>query len=108
MITTGCDLDGTFLSGFRPPESEYVFVTGRLITDWSITIRQIGAERPLFMRPVWFPGNSPHWKSMIIQTMKLVKFYEDDIGQAQEIKRCCPQCQVVIIQNGQIVNGDFA
>lgn len=107
MTTTGCDLDGTYLSGFRPEETDYIFITGRKAPDWANTIRQVGIERLIYFRPIWFPGDSQHWKAMIIQQMKLTKFYEDDINQAREIKRTCPQCQVVIVKDGKIVDGDF-
>jgi hypothetical protein len=106
-MSVGCDLDGTYLSGFRPPEAEYVFITGRLTDDWKNTVNQVGSDRPLYLRPTWFPGDSQHWKAMLIQSLKITRFYEDDIYQAKEIKRICPQCTVVIIANGVIVNPDF-
>jgi len=103
----GCDLDGTYLSGFRPAEENYIFVTGRKADDWANTIRQVGAERVLYLRPIWFHGDSPHWKAFIIQTMGIIKFYEDEPGQAREIKRICPTCQVVLVRDGKIVDEDF-
>jgi hypothetical protein len=99
----GCDLDGTYLSGFRPPESDYVFITGRKVDDWTRTVEQVGSDRPLYLRPLWFPGSSPHWKAAMIQWLRITKFYEDEPGQAQEIRRRCPDCRVVMVKNGQIV-----
>lgn len=104
---TGCDLDGTYLSGFRPSESEYVFVTGRKTSDWCNTVRQVGIDRPLYLRPTLFPGDSPHWKAAVIQWLGITKFYEDERGQASEIKRICPACQVVLVQDGKIIDEDF-
>lgn len=101
----GCDLDGTYLSGFRPPENEYVFITGRTTDDWINTVRQVGSDRPLYLRPTWFPGDSPHWKAAVIQWLRITKFYEDDSNQAREIRRICPQCEVVMVRDGVIVPG---
>lgn len=104
-IVVGCDLDGTYLSGFRPQEAEYVFITGRKSDDWKNTVKQVGADRPLYLRPIWFPGDSPHWKAAVIQWLHLTKFYEDDPNQAREIRRICPNCEVVMVRDGKIVPG---
>lgn len=104
-VRVGCDLDGTYLSGFRPADADYVFVTGRTTGDWKNTVKQVGVERPLYLRPTGFPGDSPHWKAAVIQWLGLTKFYEDDEHQAAEIRRICPQCEVVMVKDGAIVPG---
>lgn len=101
----GCDIDGTYLSGFRPQEEDYVFISGRKTEDWENTVRQVGSDRPIYLRPPFFPGDSPHWKAAMIHAMQITKFYEDDVNQAKEIRRTCPLCLVVMVRDGQIVEG---
>lgn len=106
-MRVGCDIDGTYLSGFRTEEKDFVFITGRKTEDWGDTVRQLGTEHPLYLRPPWFPGDSPHWKAAMIQWLRIEKFYEDETGQAEVIARRCPDCQVVLIKAGQIVIDDY-
>jgi hypothetical protein len=99
----GCDIDGVLTTGFKPAEPDYVILSGRLQTDWKDTVKQIGVDRPIYLRPVSFPGTSQHWKAACIQWLGITKFYEDDEGQAKEIRRICPGCEVVMVRDGKIV-----
>jgi hypothetical protein len=90
-------------TGFRPPEADYVILSGRLQADWKDTVAQIGTSRPIYLRPPYFPGTSQHWKAACIQWLGITKFYEDDEGQARDIRKFCPQCEVVMVKDGKVV-----
>lgn len=99
----GCDLDGVLADGFVPPEADFAIVSGRKIDDWERTVKQVGTARPIYLRPPFFPGTSQHWKAHIIQCTGITRFYEDMRDQAEEIRRRCPACVVVLVNNGKIV-----
>lgn len=99
----GCDLDGVLADGFTPPEADFAVISGRHVDDWERTVRQVGAGRPIYLRPPFFPGTSEHWKSHIIQCTGITRFYEDRPEQAAEIRRCCPGCVVLLVKNGRVV-----
>lgn len=100
----GCDIDGVLTTGFRPEEADYVIISGRKTDDWPNTLELLGHDRRIYLRPIYFPGDSPHWKAAMIQWLKITKFYEDDLRQAREIRRICPECVVVLVKDGQVVD----
>jgi hypothetical protein len=100
----GCDIDGVLTTGFRPEEPDYVIISGRKTDDWPNTLKDFGGlDRRIYLRPLHFPGDSPHWKAAMIQWLKITRFYEDDPGQAREIRRICPECVVMIVKDGKVV-----
>jgi hypothetical protein len=99
----GCDLDGVLADGFMPPEAEFVIISGRHTDDWDRTLRQVGASRPIYLRPPNFPGDSPHWKAAMIQAMGITRYYEDRPEQAAEIRRVCPACVILLVENGKVI-----
>lgn len=101
----GCDIDGVLVAKvpFVVPESDYVIISGRKTDDWPNTLKSLGHERRIYLRPVYFPGDSPHWKAAMIQWLGVTKFYDDDPNQAREIRRICPGCIIGLIKDGKIV-----
>jgi hypothetical protein len=99
----GCDLDGVLADGFTPEEADFAIISGRHTDDWGRTLGQVGATRPIYLRPPHFAGDSPHWKAAMIQAMGITKFYEDDPNQAREIRRICPKCTVCLVRGGRVV-----
>jgi hypothetical protein len=99
----GCDIDGVLASGFVPAEAEFCAISGRRTDDWDRTIGQIGASRPIYLRPQYFPGEAGEWKAAIIMTTGITKFYEDMRDQAEVIRRICPRCVVHLVEGGRVV-----
>ncbi len=99
----GCDLDGVLADGFTPHEQDFAIISGRFTDDWDRTLSQVGTSRPIYLRPPYFAGDSPHWKAAIIQATGITKFYEDDANQAREIRRICPNCVVNLVRQGKVV-----
>lgn len=102
-----CDIDGTYMSGFRPSERDYVFISNRLTDQWSRTIADVGTKRPIYLRPPEFEGEWHEWKVLLIRALKITKLYEDNPKEAVEIKRECPECRIVMVKDGQVVDEDF-
>lgn len=99
----GSDIDGVLSTGWRPSESEYVIVSGRTLDEWGRTIKELGVEHPIFLRPYGVPCDrqaAGEWKSLIVSKMGITKFYEDDEVQASIIRENNPGCEVVIIGVG--------
>ena len=105
----GCDIDGVLvdrngLTGFLPTEPDYVIISGRKTDDWPNTLASLGhLDKRIYLRPLRFPGDSPHWKAAMIGWLGIVKFYEDDPNQAREIRRICPGCAVHLVKDGRVV-----
>ena len=100
MYKVGCDIDGVLTTGFRPPEDEYVIISGRLVFEWKRTIEELGTEHPIYLRPFGEWNNSAHagyWKGTIIQHLGLDIFYEDEDAQADIIRKMNPKCEVRMI-----------
>jgi hypothetical protein len=99
----GCDVDGVLAHGFIPPEPEFTVISGRTTDDWERTIGQVGTTRPIYLRPPGFPGEAGEWKAVVIRTVGIRRFYEDMPDQAAVIRRICPDCTVVLVKRGQVV-----
>lgn len=96
----GCDIDGVATVGFRPDE-DFVFVSGRLTHEWARTIKELGTDHPIYLRPFGADCDrveAANWKAKIVDWLKLTAFYEDDELQAGIIKGKCPDCDVVLVK----------
>lgn len=100
----GCDIDGVLTTGFRPEEPDYVIISGRKTDHWPNTLKDFDRlGKRIYLRPIFFPGDSPHWKAAMIQWLGITKFYEDDRNQAREIRRICPTCAVHLVRDGKVI-----
>ena len=104
-MLVGCDVDGVLYSThpFKPPEHDYIIITGRQTDDWRRTVGHVGTYRPIYLRPFNFPGEAGEWKAAIIKTIGITKFYEDTRSQAEVIRRICPECEVHLVKDGKVV-----
>ena len=98
----GYDIDGVLTRGIIP-EKPYIVISGRRIDQWDKTLRQIGTEAPIYLRP--YGTNSDNdmagfWKAEIITKFRLTDFYEDNHKQARIIKILCPFCNVHMVIGG--------
>ena len=104
----GYDIDGVLLEGIKP-KKPYVVISGRRTDWWKKTVREIGTNAPIYLRPITFGKRydatmSGMWKAIMITMFKVKKFYEDDDIQAGVIKDYCPDCKVVMVKEGKIIN----
>lgn len=99
----GCDLDGVLADGFTPKEADFSILSGRHTDDWDRTIRQVGASRPIYLRPPLYPFESGEWKAEMIRVLGIRKFYEDDPNQARVIRKACPECHVHLVKDGRVI-----
>lgn len=96
----GYDIDGVLTKGIKP-KKPYVVISGRVISLWDKTIKEIGNNAPIYLRPYGERGDrilSGIWKAEMINKFGITKFYEDEEIQADIIKRYCPNCEVLIIK----------
>jgi hypothetical protein len=100
MYKVGCDIDGVLTTGFRPPEDDYVIISGRLVSEWAKTVEELGIGHPIYLRP-FGEHNDPYcagsWKAGIISHLGLKVFYEDEEIQAEMIRDLNPDCEVIMI-----------
>jgi hypothetical protein len=99
----GVDIDGVLSFGFRPAEGYDVLISGRLVNEWSRTVQEFGADRPIYLRPNGVYGDqvaAGEWKAEVIGRLGLKRFYEDNAIQAKIIKQKCPSCEVVLVTWG--------
>ena len=104
-MKVGSDIDGVLTTGFRPVETDYVIISGRMFHEWKATVELLGVDRPIYLRPSGGDGNvyaAGQWKGMMIGMLGLEKFYEDNDIQISIIRGMCPNCKVVRIVNGEI------
>ena len=95
----GYDIDGVLTKKVKP-EKPYVVISGRTIDEWDKTIKQIGTDTPIYLRPYGKFGDvilAGIWKAEMITRFKIDKFYEDDKRQAEIISKYCPWCEIIII-----------
>lgn len=102
----GFDLDGVISIGIYPNEND-VIITGRSFEESEETIKylkSLGIYNNVFYNSVSFnektPENSGIHKAKYINLLGIKRFFEDDEDQIKEIKKRCPDVEIIhIIQN---------
>jgi hydroxymethylpyrimidine pyrophosphatase-like HAD family hydrolase len=98
---TGYDIDGVLTAGIKP-KKPYVIISGRTYREWRRTLKEIGTDAPIYLRPYgkgYDCSVSGFWKAEIIMRLGIKKFYEDQIEQAEVIKMYCPDCKIIMVTN---------
>ena len=93
----GYDVDGVLTAGVKP-EKPYVVISGRTIDEWDKTVKEIGIEAPIYLRPNGEYGDhllEGIWKAEMITKLGVTEFHEDVEIQYEIIKRYCPNCKVI-------------
>ena len=95
----GYDIDGVLTKKIIP-EKPYIVISGRTVDEWDRTVKQIGIDAPIYLRPygrhvdVLLAGI---WKAEMITRFGIKKFHEDDQRQIDIISRYCPNCEIIKI-----------
>lgn len=101
------DIDGVLTSGHKP-KKPYVVISGRRLSDWDRTVKEIGTEGVIYLRP-YGPQEGPitvmdHimsgvWKGEMINKLGVTEFHEDVDLQAQIIREYAPNCKIHMINS---------
>lgn len=95
----GYDLDGVM--GKIKPKKPYVIISGRLYDEWGKTIKEVGTDVPIYLRPSGKWGDEISaglWKAEMINKLDITEYYEDSFVQIQIIQGNCPNCKVIKIR----------
>lgn len=101
----GYDIDGVLNRGLIP-EKPYIVISGRTVIEWDRTVKQIGINAPIYLRPYGKQNDrilAGIWKAEMITKFNIMKFYEDDNRQADIIRRYCPNCEIIMVRKGKII-----
>ncbi len=93
----GYDIDGVLVPRRVVPLAPYVVISGRLYTEWERTIKEIGMDVPIYLRPHGIHGDrcqAGYWKASMSRRLGITDFFEDDAYQAEIIRGLCPECRV--------------
>ena len=103
MSLIGYDCDGVLVPEMVKPTGNFVIITGRLFTEWSKTLAEVGHYgMPRYLRPYGESGDgnlAAFWKAEMIKNLNITKFYEDNEAQAGIIKKLCPFCELVLVKS---------
>jgi len=100
----GYDIDGVLAAGVKP-KKPYVVISGRVFSSWNQTIKDIGTDAPIYLRPFGDYGShhdAGKWKGMMIAYLGVDEFYEDVPLQATIIKAIVPNCKVIMVIDGKV------
>ena len=98
-MLVGFDIDGVLTNGTELPERAVV-ISGRTFAEYDEFAKQIAQRVPTYIRGIGRMGDRQHageFKSLMIQTLGVDRFYEDDPLQANIIKARVPTCDVVLV-----------
>lgn len=80
----GYDIDGVLIPGKVVPQAPYVVISGRLHSEFQVTVDALGAFHPVYLRPYGEYGDTllaARWKAEMIQRLGVTEFWEDDMQQ---------------------------
>ena len=105
MSLTAYDFDGVLTAGFPLNETPLI-ITGRSFRRFEETLQDLKDlgidDAQLYMCPVPLEQEGIHasaaWKSQLINSMSLERFYEDDVRIATLLQRACPCCRIVLFR----------
>jgi len=101
----GYDIDGVLSKGIIPIEP-YVVISGRHRKQWSKTIKLIGTNAPIYLRPSHdIPTGI--WKGNMIKLLGVTEFYEDTKHQAIQIRKINPNVKIVKVSRKTQELGSF-
>ncbi len=96
----GYDIDGVLVPRRVWPCQTYVVISGRLWTEWCRTVKEIGTDAPIYLRPHGRNGDrhgAGLWKANMIGKLGVTDFFEDDAYQAEIIQQSCPGCTIHMV-----------
>ena len=96
----GYDIDGVLVPQKVKPQKPYIIITGRTYKEWDRTIKEVGTEAPIYMRPYGEYGNQSlagKWKAEMINKLGVETFYEDDPVQIKIIQEDCSNVKIIQI-----------
>jgi len=96
----GYDIDGVLTNGIVPIEP-YVVISGRTLSEYDNFAKKLANSAPLYIRGTGNYGDREHagrFKALIINTLDVKEFYEDDIIQLNIIKNSCKNCSVFLVK----------
>ncbi len=97
----GYDIDGVLIPQKVRPQKPYIIITGRKYEEWDRTIKQIGTEAPIYMRPYGEHGDqllAGKWKAEMINKLGIKIFYEDDPVQIKIIQENCLNVKIIQVK----------
>ena len=104
MTLRGYDIDGVLTAGIKP-KGQYVVISGREHTAWAETLKEVGSDQPIYLRPFGAYGDqhdAGKWKGMLCAYLGVDEFYEDSPLQATIIRSIAPNCKVILVKDGVI------
>lgn len=100
-VLRGYDIDGVLTIGIRP-EAPYVVISGRTLAEYNEFAKQLAQNTPVYIRGTGAMGDreaAGRFKALMINTLGVNEFYEDDIVQLQIIKSNCSTCKIYHVIN---------
>lgn len=103
----GYDLDGViYKTGMRQhilsiPADCDLIISGRTFAEYDKTCADAAGSVPVYIRGCGKFGDrsaAGMFKATMINTLNVVKYYEDDEVQADIIKAACPKCEVILVE----------
>ena len=101
----GYDIDGVLSKGIVPIQP-YVVISGRHRKKWNETIKLIGTNAPIYLRPT-YDVPTGIWKGQMIKDLGVTEFYEDTKHQAIEIRKLNPTVKIVKVSRKNQKLGSF-
>ena len=95
----GYDIDGVLTKGIKPIEP-YVVISGRMFTRFQETVREIGTNAPIYLRPYGSRLDrelAGEWKAEMINKLGVTDFWEDDPVQSKVIA-AKTKCNLIIVK----------